>query len=78
MHSTPGKCWSVAELGALAEGVGFVDVAHRPAAGDRGVLLARKPEAVVLFSYGTLRRPEVQVVREALHREVRLRRRELV
>ena len=60
MHSTPGKCWSVAELSGLAEGVGFVDVAHRPAAGDRSVLLARKPETVVLFSYGTLRQPEVQ------------------
>ncbi len=60
MHSTPGKCWSVAELSGLAEEVGFVDVAHRPAAGDRSVLLARKPETVVLFSYGTLRQPEVQ------------------
>jgi 3-hydroxy-5-methyl-1-naphthoate 3-O-methyltransferase len=60
MHSTPGKCWSVAELSGLAEEVGFVDVAHRPAAGDRSVLLARKPETVVLFSYGTLRQAEVQ------------------
>ncbi|WP_397469424.1 methyltransferase [Pseudonocardia charpentierae] len=43
MHSTPGKCWSVAELTAMAGCVGFVDVEHRTAAGDRGVLLARKP-----------------------------------
>jgi 3-hydroxy-5-methyl-1-naphthoate 3-O-methyltransferase len=43
MHSTPGKCWSVRELTEIAERVGFVDVQHRPAAGDRGVLLARKP-----------------------------------
>jgi 3-hydroxy-5-methyl-1-naphthoate 3-O-methyltransferase len=43
MHSTPGKCWSVRELAEMAEGVGFVDVEHRPAAGDRSVLLARKP-----------------------------------
>jgi 3-hydroxy-5-methyl-1-naphthoate 3-O-methyltransferase len=43
MHSTPGKCWSVTELGELAAATGFVDVAHRPTAGDRGVLLARKP-----------------------------------
>ena len=43
MHSTPGKCWSVGELTTMAERVGFVDVEHRPAAGDRGVLLARKP-----------------------------------
>ncbi|MFC5992632.1 methyltransferase [Pseudonocardia hispaniensis] len=44
MHSTPGKCWSVGELAETAERVGFVDVEHRPAAGDRSVLLARKPE----------------------------------
>jgi len=43
MHSTPGKCWSVRELAEMAERVGFVDVEHRPTAGDRGVLLARKP-----------------------------------
>ncbi len=43
MHSTPGKCWSVAELAGMAEDVGFVDVEHRAAAGDRGVMLAREP-----------------------------------
>lgn len=43
MHSTPGRCWSVAELTAMARRAGFVDVEHRAAAGDRGVLLARKP-----------------------------------
>ncbi|MGH4027160.1 MAG: methyltransferase [Pseudonocardiaceae bacterium] len=43
MHSTPGKCWSVAELAEIASRVGFVDIAHRPTAGDRGALLARKP-----------------------------------
>jgi SAM-dependent methyltransferase len=43
MHSTPGKCWSVGELAGMAQQAGFVDVEHRPAAGDRGVLLARKP-----------------------------------
>ncbi len=42
MHSTPGKCWSVAELTTMAERAGFVDVEHRPSAGDRGVLLAHK------------------------------------
>jgi 3-hydroxy-5-methyl-1-naphthoate 3-O-methyltransferase len=43
MHSTPGKCWSVRELAEIAAHVGFVDVEHRLAAGDRSVLLARKP-----------------------------------
>ncbi|HYB34523.1 MAG TPA: methyltransferase [Mycobacterium sp.] len=44
MHSTPGKCWSTAELREIANKVGFVDVTHRPTAGDRGILLARKPD----------------------------------
>ncbi|ODU00742.1 MAG: hypothetical protein ABS81_22690 [Pseudonocardia sp. SCN 72-86] len=43
MHSTPGKCWSVAELTEIADGVGFVGIEHRPTAADRGVLVARKP-----------------------------------
>jgi hypothetical protein len=43
MHSTPGKCWSVTELGELPAATGFVDIVHRRTAGDRGVLLARKP-----------------------------------
>ena len=43
VHSTPGKCWSVGELGAMARDAGFVDVQHRAAAGDRGVVMARKP-----------------------------------
>ncbi len=61
MHSTPGKCWSLGELTELALATGFVAVEHRSTAGDRGVLLARKPAAtVLLFSYGTLRRPQVQ------------------
>jgi 3-hydroxy-5-methyl-1-naphthoate 3-O-methyltransferase len=42
MHSTPGKCWSVRELAEMAGRAGFVDVEHRPGAGDRGVLIARK------------------------------------
>jgi hypothetical protein len=43
MHSTPGKCWSVGELGDMVRRAGFVEVEHRACAGDRGVLLARKP-----------------------------------
>ncbi len=43
MHTTPGRCWSVGELEALLLDVGFVDVEERPAAGDRSIILARKP-----------------------------------
>lgn len=43
MHSTPGKCYSVAELTDLARQAGFVDIGHRPTTGDRSVVLARKP-----------------------------------
>lgn len=43
MHSTPGKCWSTAELADIASKVGFVDITRRPTAGDRGILFARKP-----------------------------------
>ncbi len=44
MHSTPGKCWSTAELSEIADRVGFVDVTDRPTVGDRSVLCARKPD----------------------------------
>lgn len=43
MHTTAGKCWSVAELETILEGVGFRDVEERPAGPDRSVVLARKP-----------------------------------
>jgi hypothetical protein len=43
MHSTPGKCWSTAELAAIAKRVGYVDITHRQTVCDRSVLLARKP-----------------------------------
>lgn len=43
MHSTPGKCWSAGEIGDLARQAGFAGVIQRPTAGDRSVLLARKP-----------------------------------
>ena len=43
MHSTPGKCWSLGELGAMLDDAGFVDVAWRATAGDRSAILARKP-----------------------------------
>jgi O-methyltransferase domain len=44
MHSTPGKCWSVGELGAFLEQSRFTDVACRPTASDRTVVLARRPD----------------------------------
>jgi 3-hydroxy-5-methyl-1-naphthoate 3-O-methyltransferase len=43
MHSTPGKCWSVGELATFLGDVGFTDVEHRATAGDRSVVVARKP-----------------------------------
>lgn len=43
MHSTPGKCWSISELAAIAEQIGYGDITCRPTAGDRSVLLARVP-----------------------------------
>lgn len=43
MHSTPGKCWSTAELARLAGRVGFADITHTVTVGDRSVLRARKP-----------------------------------
>lgn len=43
MHTTAGKCWSVAELEAILEDVGFGDVEERSAGPDRSVVLARKP-----------------------------------
>ena len=43
MHTTAGKCWSVAELEAMLEQVGFGEVDGRPAGPDRSVVVARKP-----------------------------------
>jgi hypothetical protein len=43
MHATPGKCWSVAELGSMLTECGFETPSHRDTAGDRSIVLARKP-----------------------------------
>ena len=43
MRATPGKCWSVGELGDLLVECGFAEVTWRDTAGDRSVVLARKP-----------------------------------
>jgi hypothetical protein len=43
MHSTRGKCWSIAELHAMLGDAGFVVHDQRPTAADRTALIARKP-----------------------------------
>lgn len=43
MHATPGKCWSIAELGDMLRECGFTGVEQRPTVGDRSLVLARKP-----------------------------------
>jgi predicted O-methyltransferase YrrM len=43
MHSTPGKCWSVGELAAMLDDVGFTDIATQPTAADRTAIVAQKP-----------------------------------
>jgi 3-hydroxy-5-methyl-1-naphthoate 3-O-methyltransferase len=43
MHSTPGKCWSTGELGAMLAETGFTVHDHRPTVADRAALIARKP-----------------------------------
>jgi hypothetical protein len=43
MHSTPGKCWSLGELGAMLEDTGFTGFTCRSTAADRTAIVARKP-----------------------------------
>jgi 3-hydroxy-5-methyl-1-naphthoate 3-O-methyltransferase len=43
MHSTPGKCWSTGELGAMLAEIGFKLHDHGPTVADRAALIARKP-----------------------------------
>jgi SAM-dependent methyltransferase len=43
MHSTHGKCWSVAELGTMLTEAGFLIHDHRETVAHRSVLIARKP-----------------------------------
>jgi predicted O-methyltransferase YrrM len=43
MHSTQGKCYSVAEMRRFLGEAGFVGFDWRPTAADRSVVLARKP-----------------------------------
>lgn len=43
MHSTPGKCWSLAELDTMLSDAGFLVVGCESTTGDRSVVIARKP-----------------------------------
>ena len=43
MHSTPGKCWSEAELGEMLADAGFAGAETRATAADRTAVLAYKP-----------------------------------
>ena len=42
MHSTEGKCYSVAEMNGYLAEAGFVEMEHHPTAADRSVIIARK------------------------------------
>ncbi len=42
-HSTQGRCYSNREMGDLLEAAGFADIRSFDTAGDRGVVMARKP-----------------------------------
>jgi 3-hydroxy-5-methyl-1-naphthoate 3-O-methyltransferase len=43
MHSTEGRCYSIAEIADLMRSAGFVDVEVRATIGDRTAVLARRP-----------------------------------
>lgn len=43
MHSTEGKCYSVAEIGSYAAEAGLVGLTFAPTAADRSIIVARKP-----------------------------------
>jgi len=43
MHSTEGRCYSVAEMEDYLGGIGFVNIEFRPTAASRSVISARKP-----------------------------------
>ena len=42
MHSTEGRCYSVAEIGGWLEAAGFDEVQFKPTAADRSVVTARR------------------------------------
>jgi SAM-dependent methyltransferase len=43
MHSTEGRCYSLAEMNTWLQEVGFSDVRHRPTAASRSIILAARP-----------------------------------
>lgn len=43
MHTTEGRCYSIAEMEALLSAAGFVDVAYTPTGASRSLVTARKP-----------------------------------
>lgn len=43
MHSTEGRCYSTARMGALMRAAGFADVEVRSTLGDRSAIIARRP-----------------------------------
>ena len=43
MHSTEGRCYSTAHMGALMRAAGFADVEVRSTRGDRSAIIARRP-----------------------------------
>ncbi len=45
MHSTSGKCWSVAELEMMLTDTGFEWVGEHPIGGNRSAIVARKPSS---------------------------------
>ncbi len=43
MHSTPGKCWSLAELDTMLTDAGFLAIGCESTTGDRSAIIARRP-----------------------------------
>jgi hypothetical protein len=43
MHSTEGRCYSIAEMEEYLCGFGFVEIEFKPTAAARSVIAARKP-----------------------------------
>ena len=43
MHATEGQCYSVSEMAAWLQEIGFVDVEHVPTVAHRSLITATKP-----------------------------------